>query len=152
MKVLVFHIGHERYGLPLAAVVRVLPAAQLARLPLAPGFVAGLLDLHGEAVPVIDLARLAGAEPGAARYDTRILLVDYPAPCGNLKTLGLEAKGVTGIETIDDNAFAPSGVAAAPFLGKVASNERGLLQLVDIDALLPPQVRTLLFQPERAAA
>jgi chemotaxis-related protein WspB len=152
MKVLVFHIGRERYGLPLGSVVRVLPVAQLARLPLAPEFVAGLLDLHGHPVPVVDLSRLAGVAPHAVCYDTRILLVDYPAPGGTIEKLGLKAQRVTGVETIDENACAPSGVAAAPFLGAVASNERGMLQLVDVDALLPAHVRALLFQPERAAA
>jgi chemotaxis-related protein WspB len=150
MKVIVFHIGAGRYGLPLASVVRVLPVAQLAPLPLAPDYVPGLLDLQGVPVPVIDLSRLAGQAPEPVSYDTRVLLVDYPARDG-LKQLGLKAHRVTGIETIDDAALAPSGVAAAPFLGQVASNERGMLQLVSIDALLPPEVRELLFQPAVAA-
>jgi methyl-accepting chemotaxis protein WspA len=55
---------------------RVLPVARLKSLPGAPHYVPGLLDLHGEPVPVIDLSRLAGSPPDAVRYDTRILLVD----------------------------------------------------------------------------
>ena len=63
MKVLVFHIGRDRYGLPLAAIVRVLPLLELKQLPLTPDYVAGLMDLHGTPVPVIDLSRLAGLAP-----------------------------------------------------------------------------------------
>jgi chemotaxis-related protein WspB len=40
MKLLVFHIGADRYGLRLR-VVRVLPLVELKQLPLAPDAVAG---------------------------------------------------------------------------------------------------------------
>jgi chemotaxis-related protein WspB len=149
MKVMVFHIGRQRYGLPLAEIARVVPVAQLAALPLAPHYVPGLLDLHGEPVPVIDLSRLAGATPDAVRHDTRILLVDYPTPQGPRK-LGLKAEQVAGVETVDPDRISTSGVAAAPFLGEVVTGERGLLQFVEIAALLPADVRAILFQPREA--
>ena len=149
MKVMVFHIGRERYGLPLSQVQRVVPVAQLTALPHAPHYIPGLLNLHGEPVPVVDLSRLAGMAPNAVRYDTRILLVDYRPPDGTHK-LGLKAERVAGIATIDDGSLRPSGVSAAPFLGEVASTEHGMLQLVDVDALLTADVRALLFQREAA--
>ena len=92
MKAMLFHIGRERYALPLAAVLRVLPVARLKALPGAPHYVPGLLDLHGEPVPVVDLSRLAGTPPDAVRYDTRILLVEVPA-LGRLRRLGLTVSG-----------------------------------------------------------
>jgi chemotaxis-related protein WspB len=150
MKVMVFHIGPERYGLPLASVSRVVPVAHLTALPHAPHYIPGLLDLHGEPVPVVDLSRLAGITPEAVRYDTRILLVDYRAPDGAVHQLGLKAERVAGIASIDDASLKPSGVAAAPFLGQVASTGHGMLQLVDLDGLLPDEVRALLFTKEAA--
>ncbi|MDB5949065.1 MAG: chemotaxis protein [Massilia sp.] len=149
MKVLVFSIGAERYGLALGAIARVLPAAQLRQLPLAPAFVAGLMDLHGAPVPVIDLSRLAGFTPKQVWFDTRIVLVDYMHDDG-VRPLGLMAEHVLGIETIDGAALADSGVAAAPFLGRVAATGAGMLQLVELDQLLPPAVRALLFQTAAA--
>jgi len=149
MNVLAFHIGPGRYALPLAAVLRVLPAARLSALPGSPDYVAGLLDLHGDPVPVIDLSRLAGSPAEAVRYDTRILLVDVPA-AGRLRRLGLLAERVTGIETL---AQAPvdAGVLAAPWLGQVARAGNGtapdtsLLQLIEPAQLLAPEVAALLF-------
>ena len=147
MKVLVFSIGPDRYGLRLQAIARVLPVVELKHIPLAPEFVAGLLDLHGEPVPVIDLSRLAGVIPEQVWFDTRIILVDYPAGDGAMRPLGLLAEHVIGIETLADAALADSGVDAAPFLGQVASGPAGMLQLVEVDQLLTPDVRALLFQP-----
>jgi chemotaxis-related protein WspB len=146
MKVLVFSIGPDRYCLRLGAIARVLPALELKHLPLAPSFVAGLMDLHGAPVPVIDLSRLAGMAPEQVWFDTRIILVDYPLGGGATRQLGLLAEHVTGIETLDDNALADGGVKAAPFLGQVAPGPSGMLQLVDIERLLAPEVSAQLFQ------
>ncbi|CAH0286470.1 Chemotaxis protein CheW [Massilia sp. Bi118] len=146
MKVLVFHIGRERYALPLAAVLRVLPVARLKPLPGAPHYVPGLLDLHGEPVPVIDLSRLAGSPPDAIRYDTRILLLDVPA-LGKPRRLGLKAEHVAGVADIDA-ALREGGVAAAPWLGAVApggAEGGGMLQLIAPERLLAPEVAALLF-------
>jgi chemotaxis-related protein WspB len=158
MKVLVFHIGHDRYALPLAKIDRVLPVAALKALPGAPGYVRGLLDLHGEPVPVIDLSNLAGMPPNAVRYDTRILLIDVPA-AGGRRRIGVKAERVTGVETIPDRLEDP-GVIAAPWLGKIATRagtggdvaataatgvRAGMLQLLDPERLLTPDVARLLF-------
>jgi chemotaxis-related protein WspB len=143
MKTLVFHIGRERYALPLARVLRVLPVARLKALPGAPQFVPGLLDLHGEAIPVVDLSRLAGTPPDAVRYDTRILLVDIDA-AGRRRRVGLKAERVIGVASLD-GPLADAGVASAPWLGHVAPGADGMLQLVDPDRLLAPDVEALLF-------
>ncbi|RSZ57250.1 chemotaxis protein CheW [Massilia atriviolacea] len=146
MKVMVFHIGADRYALPLWAVARVLPAAALKAIPLAPAYVAGLLDLHGAPVPVIDLSSLAGLAPRQLWYDSRIILVDYALAGGATRPLGLLAEHVVGVDSVDSDAMRDPGVAGAPFLGRVAASAKGMLQLVNLDALLAPDVRALLFQ------
>jgi chemotaxis-related protein WspB len=152
MKVLLFHIGRDRYGLPLAGIVRVLPLLELKQLPLTPDYVAGLMDLHGTPVPVIDLSRLAGLPAAAAQFDTRIVVVDYRAPGGEtIRALGLLASQVRGIADIDPQQLEDSGVATAPFLGQVASDADGIVQLVELEHLLTPDVRALLFQDGSAA-
>ena len=145
MKVLVFHIGPDRYALRLAAIARVVPVAALKAIALAPPFVAGLLDLHGAPVPVIDLSRLAGVIPEQVWFDTRIVLADYPLGDGATACLGLLAEHVIGIDTVDAAALRDPGLAGAPFLGQVASTAHGLLQLVEVDHLLGPEVKALLF-------
>jgi chemotaxis-related protein WspB len=159
MKVLVFTIGADRYGLRLGAIARVLPAVTLTQLPLAPPFVAGLMDLHGEPVPVIDLSRLAGVTPQQVWFDTRIILVDYKVEDGEagngggVRPLGLMAEHVLGIETLIEATLADSGLKTAPFLGEIAASATGagMLQLVEVAQLLTPGVRALLF-PACAAA
>lgn len=151
MKVLVFHMGADRYGLPLRQVRRVLPLLELKGIPLAPDSVAGLMNLHGEPVPVIDLARISGGAPARQHFDTRIVVADYTAPGGALHALGLMAERVQGVQDLQQQDLAPSGVQAAPFLGRVAGDAQGLVQLVEVNALLTPELRARLFPVEAEA-
>lgn len=152
MKVLIFHIGQDRYGLPLARIARVLPLLELKRLPLAPAHVAGLMDLHGAAVPVIDLCLLAGLPACRACFDTRIVVVHYAGPDGAAHLLGLRVEQVRGVLALDPARLGDSGVRGAPFLGRVAADADGMLQLIELEQLLPPALRAILFQPAGEAA
>nr|WP_245215149.1 chemotaxis protein CheW [Pararoseomonas indoligenes] len=58
---LVFRLGGESYGLPVAAVQEVARRPErLARIPRAPGFIAGAMTLSGAVLPVIDGHRRFG--------------------------------------------------------------------------------------------
>jgi chemotaxis-related protein WspB len=146
MKLLVFHIGADRYGLRLRDVVRVLPLLELKHLPLVPESVAGLMDYHGQSVPVIDLCRVSGLPSGEDHFDTRIIVADYVSPEGASHLLGLRAERVLGVQDVNEGQLTDSGVQAAPFLGQVASDQQGMLQLVELEQLLPASLRALLFQ------
>ena len=72
----IFRLGEQDYGLPIAAVDEIarLPD-QIARLPKAPSFVDGVMNLRGTVVPIIDLRRrfdVASKEPAGGR---RILVL-----------------------------------------------------------------------------
>jgi chemotaxis-related protein WspB len=146
MKLLVFHIGADRYGLRLRDVLRVLPLVELKQLPLSPDSVAGIMDLHGAPVPVIDLCRASGLPSGEDHFDTRIIVADYVTPAGAHHALGLRAERVMGVQEVGDELLRDSGVQAAPFLGAVASDAQGMLQVVELAQLLPADLCALLFQ------
>ncbi|HEY8607342.1 MAG TPA: chemotaxis protein CheW [Noviherbaspirillum sp.] len=146
MQFLIFHLGKDRYGVPLRDVRRVLPLMELKRLPHAPDFVAGIMNLHGAPVPVIDLCRLACGKDCEARFDTRILLVDFPSADAVLP-LGLVAEGVSGVQDIDPGAFAAPGIRSpdAPWLGKVSTGQENMVQLIAPALLLTEPVRAMLY-------
>lgn len=53
----VFGLDQNRYALPLAAVDRIVRAAQITPLPLAPAIILGALDLAGSVLPVFNVRR-----------------------------------------------------------------------------------------------
>lgn len=151
MLFLQFEIGGRRYLLEAAKVSAVLPLPEVAPLPGAPAGVAGVANYQGGPVPVIDLSVLATGLPAADRLSTRLLLVRYPARGGE-RLLGLVTERATGAVRLDERAFASSGVTAASWLGGVAPDAGALAQRVEIEGLLPPDLRAVLFQAVEAAA
>ncbi len=67
---LVFRLGEQDFGMPIAAVTEVtmLPE-KLTRLPKAPAFVEGVMNLRGQVIPVVDQRRrfLGDASTGKRR-------------------------------------------------------------------------------------
>ncbi|QAY75901.1 chemotaxis protein CheW [Sphingosinicella sp. BN140058] len=71
----VFTLGDEAYGLPIDSVVEVVRVPErLTRLPKAPAFVEGILNLRGKIVPIIDQRRRFEAA-GQAETRGRIVIV-----------------------------------------------------------------------------
>lgn len=147
MLFLLFQLGNDHYALDAGQVAEVLPLVSLKQIPLAPPAVAGVFDFRGEPVPVVDLSQLALGRPAHRRLSTRIILAHYSDAHGEPRLLGLIAEKVTETMRRDPSDFVTTGVDldAAPYLGPVATDARGLIQRVDVDQLLTPPVRELLF-------
>ena len=148
MLFLLFQLGKDRYAIDVHRVVEVLPMVAVKRIPQAPAAVQGAFNYRGTTVPLIDVSQLALGRPAQARLSTRIVVVDYPDGAGQSRMLGLLAEHVT--ETFNRAAgdFQDSGVSLpeAPYLGRVASDEQGLVQWIQVEHLLTVEVRDLLFQ------
>lgn len=147
MQFLIFHLDKDRYAMPTAGLARVLPLMELKSLPQAPSFVAGLMNLHGQSVPVIDLCALACGRRHAARFDTRILLIGYARRGAQARPLGLIAEKVEGIVSFDPSQLRDAGVAngGAPYLGKVGTHDGRIVQVIAPEHLLTDEAHAILF-------
>lgn len=100
--------------------MRPLPVEAIAG---APGFVLGLAVIRGEAVPVIDVARLLGAEGARPR---RFVTVRAAR-----RTIALAVDAVLGVRAI---AEAPGGLA--PLVGAVAGEMVSAIGVLDAELLV----------------
>jgi purine-binding chemotaxis protein CheW len=71
-----FQVGEARYALPLGPVAQVLRFENVTAVPMAPGFVEGILNLGGEVVPVINLRSRFGLERVEPSRRSRVLVVE----------------------------------------------------------------------------
>ena len=139
---LLFRLGDEHYGLPIETVREVVrrPPA-LTPLPRAPAFVAGMLNLRGRPVPVIE-QRLRFAAGGADGGANRIVVVG----------LGPMLVGFAVDAVLDIASFPPSALEPAPDVGaatfdRVAVAQDGrMILLIDPKALLDQAERDLLAE------
>jgi chemotaxis-related protein WspB len=147
-------LGEDRYAIDADLVVEVAPLVRLKALPGAPVGAAGVMIFRGDAIPVVDLNLIALGAPTATRLMTRIVVVHY-APGENREgaLLGLLVPEVMHAEHLDEGLFEPVGLATddAEYLGPVLSTPDGVLQRVDVAALLTDELRCALFRPELAA-
>lgn len=142
---IVFQLGNESYGLPIGSVDEVVRCPEnLTRVPVAPAFVSGLMNLRGKAIPVIDQNQrfaVKGTTDGVRR---RIVVVTVDG----LKT-GFLVDRVSEVLTVS-----ASEVSAAPELttddtgviDRIAMIERDghMILLVDPQALLNQAERDVL--------
>ena len=95
LEILEFSLAYERYGLETAFVREVYPLKELTPLPCTPAFVAGIINLRGQILAVIDLKRFFNLpEKGLSDLNKVIILRR-----GALE-VGLLADAVTGVSTV----------------------------------------------------
>ena len=148
---LLFRIGEERYALEATEIAEILPRLRLKAIAQAPHWVAGIFAHRGEIVPVIDISALNCGQPARPRTSTRMVLVNYryddrhPA-----QRLGLILEQATETLRCPASDFKQYGLdnRLAPYLGPVRENAQGLLQWINVQALLSEPVRELLYPVE----
>ena len=155
MLVLTFQVGKEAFALDIRRVREVVPRVRLRPVSGAPGWLAGLFVYRGQAVPVLDLHRLAGAGECPPHLSSRIILVPHGGPDGTEGLLGLLATQVADIREVSADARPLAGLAgeSGPDLGSVVADGTGLLRLLDPDKLLGASAwRELLALPAEGRA
>jgi chemotaxis-related protein WspB len=146
-------MGDERFALDASKVQEVLPVVSMKKIPKAPDWVSGVMRYRGNIVPVIDLCTLNLERSSDRLLSTRIILLHYTAHDKTERLLGLLAEKVTETLRCQAEDFNSTGIKTpdAPHLGGVTSDQKGMLQWLAIDQLLPDKVQKLLFQDEQDA-
>jgi len=137
MLLLLCYVETEKFAFDGEDVVEVIPKVKLKDLPHVPEYVAGLLNLGGTPVPVIDICRLIKAYPARNSLHTRIILLKHQFPQGDPLLLGVIAEKVTETADRDKSLFIDSGVNLKdlPFLGGILSENGPPIQLILTDKL-----------------
>ena len=129
----IFRLDGARHGLPLAAAERVLPMVAVTRLPMAPDVVLGVISLHGEPVPVVDVRLRLGLAPREYGVGAHLFIASTPR-----RRLCLPVDEVLGVEEIDPKSVAKADTVVPGFgpVAGIASLPNGLFLIHDLDAFL----------------
>ncbi len=125
-------VGGHRLGLPLGAVVQLLPMVLATPLPQAPPVVEGVIDVRGTVVPVLDLRARLGADRRPAVPGDRLVLASVRERLVALRVDHVEE--VVDVPSVDLQAAA--GLATDGSAVGVARLEDGLLVVHDLDRFL----------------
>lgn len=103
VEVLEFALGEERYAAEARFVTSAEPLTSLARLPCVPAFVAGIVNVRGRMLPVLDLKRLFDL-PEKGLTDLHVVIV---VSAGDLE-VGLLADVVKSVTRVAVAELQPS--------------------------------------------
>ncbi|GAC1449002.1 MAG: chemotaxis protein CheW [Chamaesiphon sp.] len=147
MLMLLFYIGDERYALEIEHVVEVFPMVALKKLHHAPDYIAGLFNYRGRIVPAIDLCTLIHGNPCRYYLSTRIILINYLDSDQTEHLWGLIAERVTETLNKSETDFIDPGITVDgfPYLGKIITDEQGMIQFVRVENLLSSSQQAYLL-------
>jgi purine-binding chemotaxis protein CheW len=127
--VLVLGVAKERYGVHLPDVAEVLPVMRPTPVPGAAAVFAGVINVHGEIRPVIDLRLFLGME-AAEDGRPRVVLLRKDG-----RELGLQIDSVEQIRWIRPEDLDASGNLDAGWSRHVKGSTKDLLMLLGTEAL-----------------
>lgn len=99
-------IDRETFAIPVESVQEILDMREVSRLPHAPAYLLGIIDVRGRSVPVIDLRIKLGLPSVSTTPSTRILVLEVPVD-GRPVLLGLVADRVFEVTGFDAAKIEP---------------------------------------------
>lgn len=105
-QVITFELSGEHYAVEIRYVRKIVPFTKLAHVPGAPSFLLGVVNLHGEMLPVFDLREVLGIQRRTISDLVRILVLgDEHAEFGILADATDQVRGLSADELLE----APGG-------------------------------------------
>ena len=135
LQLVTFSIGSEEFGVDILKVIEIIRTMEITKVPKAPAFVEGVINLRGLVIPIIDLRRRFGLAEKAGDSDTRIIVIEI-----NGMSVGFVVDSVSEVLRIPANTVEPAPPVVAgvdsDYISGVGKLEDRLLILLDLDTLL----------------
>ncbi len=133
-----FNVGSEEFGVDILQVHEINRMTEITRVPKAPKFVEGVINLRGKIIPIIDLRKRFGMEEKEKDKDTRIVVVEI-----NEQTIGFVVDSVSEVirmplANIEDAPELVTGIDA-DYIQGVGKLEKTLLILLDLEKVMSKQ-------------
>jgi purine-binding chemotaxis protein CheW len=141
-QVLCFALAGEAYALPILKVREIQAQATITRIPKAPPYMPGVINLRGAIVPILNLRHRFSLGDPPEDIRPVIIIVEVQK-----RTLGIQVDGVSDVIDLDAAAIHPApelgsqGALGREFIAGLASfpgaeNTDTMLILLDLDRLL----------------
>ncbi len=135
LQLVTFSTGDEEFGVDILRVQEIIRTMAITKVPKAPEFVEGVINLRGKVIPIIDLRRRFGLQSKAHDKHTRIIVIEI-----NTMIVGFVVDSVSEVLRIPASTVEPPPPVVAglesEYISGVGKLEDRLLILLDLDRLL----------------
>lgn len=137
VQLVVFRLGNEEYGVEITQVREIIKMKEITRIPNAPEFIEGVINLRGQITTVTDLRKRLGTDGSTTNDQTRIIIVEL-----DNSTIGMIVDSVSEVlrlskKDIDSTPEIVSNLETKYIRGVGKLKDR-LLILLDLNKILKP--------------
>ncbi|MDR2727111.1 MAG: chemotaxis protein CheW [Deltaproteobacteria bacterium] len=135
LQLVTFSIGDEEFGVDILKVQEIIRTMEITKVPRAPEFVDGVINLRGKVIPIIDLRRRFNLTPRPHDSHTRIIVIEITQ-----MVVGFVVDAVSEVLRIPVDTVEPAPPVVASldsdYISGVGKLRDRLLILLDLDRLL----------------
>ncbi|RME26985.1 MAG: chemotaxis protein CheW [Candidatus Zixiibacteriota bacterium] len=140
-----FNIGSEEFGVDILKVQEINRMVEITKVPQAPHYVEGVINLRGKVIPIVDLRKRFNMELKEPDKNTRIVVVDIS---GNI--IGMIVDAVSEVLRLPAGTIEPPPEIAtgvnAEYIKGVAKLEDRLLIFLDLSRVIDIKQVTAIGQ------
>ena len=129
-------LGGESFAININVVREILDYTSITRIPQAPAYMLGVVNVRGAAVPVVDLAQRLGLGDVQRTINTRVVIIEV-AHDGATTVMGALADSVREVLELDDASIAPppqmGATGGVECLRGVGNHEGRFILILNID-------------------
>lgn len=131
-----FSLNHEEYGVEVLKVREIIRMVGVTKMPNAPDYVEGVINLRGKVIPVISLRRRFGLPEQENSSRTRTIIMDLKG-----ELLGFVVDAVSEVIRISAGEIQPppattTGGGEQECIAGIINRSERLLVLLDLDRML----------------
>lgn len=145
-----FVIENEEFGVDILKVQEIIRTVEITRVPKAPNFVEGVINLRGKIVPVIDLRKRFGIAEKEHDNETRIVVVELVD-----KVVGFLVDRVKEVIRVEKSVIEPPPELTTSidsnYITGVAKLQDRLLILLELNRVLSSDEQEKLTEVETGA-
>jgi purine-binding chemotaxis protein CheW len=135
LQLVTFTIGHEEFGVDILAVQEIIRTMEITKVPKAPHFVEGVINLRGKVIPIIDLRSRFNMASKKHDKSTRIIVLEI-----NAMIVGFVVDAVSEVLRVPANTVEPPPPVVAgiesEYISGIGKLDDRLLILLDLNKLL----------------
>jgi len=135
LQLVTFHVGDEEFGVEILEVREINRMMEITRVPHAPDFVEGVINLRGQVIPVVDLRKRFGLGAIERDKNARIVVVELQD-----KVVGFLVDSVSEVLRVPRSVVEPPppivGGIDSEYIEAVVKLDDRLLILLDLQKLL----------------
>ncbi|MRX70615.1 chemotaxis protein CheW [Bacillus lacus] len=135
IKIIVFQLGNEEYGIPVHQVRSIEKMQHITRVPGTKEFITGVMNLRGVVTPIIDLRSRFGIQEKPDDDATRIIIVSLEK-----MEAGFIVDAANDVLDLKADSFEPPpevvGTLKAEYIDGVVKEGKRLLVMLNIESVL----------------